>query len=282
MRTTSRFAFAVILGVATALGAAAQDSLPVSRFLTVDGVKIGVVEQGTAGPSLVFISGLGEDHNTWRKVQPSVSSFALTLSYDRPGLGRSESTTAARGVENLSEELQKLLRASGIPRPYILVGHSLGGAIVRLFASRYPADVGGLVLVDPEDGRLLDSLRAHMDPAQWRDREAALTEAMPNMPAPVRSELSGLNASSASMSNLPATQHIPVVLLTGTKKNPSFPGNPMEQDLKLEIHRTDLARMPGASHVLVSGSRHYIQDDEPQIVIEAIKSVISSMRPPRS
>jgi hypothetical protein len=68
---------------------------------------------------------------------------------------------------------------------------------------------------------------------------------------------------------------VPVILLTGTKKNPEFPGNPLEQDLKLEIHNELLAKIPGGKHVLAPDSRHYIQSDSPQLVIDAIHDIVT-------
>ena len=68
---------------------------------------------------------------------------------------------------------------------------------------------------------------------------------------------------------------MPVVLLTGTKKNPEFPGNPLEQDLKLELHNTLAANTPGAQHILVPNSRHYIQNDAPTSVIQAVREVLT-------
>ena len=63
--------------------------------------------------------------------------------------------------------------------------------------------------------------------------------------------------------------------MTGTKKNPEFPGNPLEQDLKLELHNTLAANTPGAQHILVPNSRHYIQNDAPTSVIQAVKEVLT-------
>jgi pimeloyl-ACP methyl ester carboxylesterase len=69
-----------------------------------------------------------------------------------------------------------------------------------------------------------------------------------------------------------------VVLLTGTLKNPQFPGNPLEQDLKLELHNDLLARIPDSKHVLAPNSRHYIQNDAPDLVIRAIREVVQGQR----
>ena len=68
---------------------------------------------------------------------------------------------------------------------------------------------------------------------------------------------------------------MPVVVLTGTKKNPEFPGNPLEQDLKLELHNALVANTPGAKHILVPNSRHYIQNDAPELVVNEVREVLT-------
>ena len=70
---------------------------------------------------------------------------------------------------------------------------------------------------------------------------------------------------------------VPTVLLTGTRKNPEFPGNPIEQDAKRELHDELAARIPGVRRVLVPQSRHYIQTDAPAQVVAAIGSVLDAL-----
>jgi len=175
----------------------------------------------------------------------------------------------------MASELRSLLRASKVPPPYILVGHSLGGAIVQVFAHSYPKEIAGLVLVDPEDGRLNDRLRSHMTETEWANRQKALDEVMPKLSDTQKAELEAYKASGKVLAD---AFPLPDVLLTGTKKNPGFPGNPLEQDLKLELHNELLAMIPHAKHVLVPGSRHYIQNDAPSLVIEAVRDVANKYR----
>jgi pimeloyl-ACP methyl ester carboxylesterase len=139
----------------------------------------------------------------------------------------------------------------------------------------YPSEVAGLVLVDPEDGRLDDMLRAHLTAADWASRQKAMDQALPNMPAAVRAELDAYKKSGKYANEALPLPKVPVTLLTGTKKNPEFPGNPLEQDLKLELHNALLAKIPHSKHVLVPNSRHYIQNDAPALVVEAVRDIAS-------
>lgn len=244
--------------------------------VNVGGRRIHVRESGSGHPVVVFENGMGEDLSTWKAVQPRIAQLTRTLSYDRAGLGQSEPSpsTHARDATQLARELRTLLRAAHVARPYVLVGHSLGGAVVQIFAHDFPADVGGLVLVDPGDGRLDRLLRTNLPPDVWSAREKALAEEMPKLPIAVKREYDALELSGDEASLAFPLPHIPIVLLTGTQKNPAFPGNPLEQDLKLQLHDELATKVPGITHVLVPESRHYIQDDAPDTVIAAIRQVL--------
>ncbi len=102
-----------------------------------------------SGPSVVFESGLGCMSADWDLVTPLVDAFASVVTYDRAGMGWSLPHQSARESRQMVKELHDLLEAANIPKPYLLVGHSLGGCNVQLFAATYPNEVSGLVLVDP-------------------------------------------------------------------------------------------------------------------------------------
>jgi pimeloyl-ACP methyl ester carboxylesterase len=104
---------------------------------------------GSGKPTVVFESGIGASSLSWWVVQPQVAGFATTLSYDRAGLGESPGSKGALTADRLVDDLHQLLRVNHLGPPFVLVGHSFGALLARLFASRYPKETGGLVLVDP-------------------------------------------------------------------------------------------------------------------------------------
>ena len=224
-------------------------------------------------PAVVFESGLGEDVSTWESVQPEIAKSTLTLAYERKGLGLSSPATQRRDGLTLAAELHELLQAKRLKPPYILVGHSLGGAVVQVFASRYPKEVAGLVLVDPEDGRIVERLKAALTQQEWAAREQALAKYGP-MPPAVKREYEDMVQSGAEVEAIEKLGKIPIVLLSGTQVDPSFPGNPVEQRIKLELHRQFMDKNPQTKQVLVPESRHYIQNDAPEKVIEAVRRVL--------
>jgi len=272
-----RAGFACLLVLAAAAAPAAQAVNNTNR------VHLNVRSLGTGRPVVVFEAGLGEDLSTWDAVQPEVAKQTSTLAYDRSGLGKSPPNNHPRDGRQIAMDLHDMLERSRVPAPYVLVGHSLGGAVVFLYASMYPDEVAGLVLVDPEDGRLIEQLKSQLPAAVWADREKAIAEAIPNMPEAGRRELAAVKDTGEEVDRALPLPAVPIVVLTGTLKDPSFPGNPLEQDLKLELHRQLVARAPGAEQVLVPQSRHYIQTDAPDVVIRAISVVLERIpRPPAS
>ena len=111
--------------------------------------RLFMMEMGDrVGPSVIFESGIGATSQNWARIQESVSQFAHTVSYDRLGLGWSTPAVSERIPSVVVEELRAMLQAAGIAPPYLLVGHSFGGLVMRYFAAEYPDEVVGAVLVD--------------------------------------------------------------------------------------------------------------------------------------
>ncbi|MBI3791495.1 MAG: alpha/beta hydrolase [Gemmatimonadetes bacterium] len=104
---------------------------------------------GEGSPTVILESGIGESAYTWRLTQLRLAKLTRTCAYDRAGLGRSPGGRLPRDTRSEVADLEALLRAADVRPPYLLVGHSMGGYNVRLFASRHLRDVAGLVLVDP-------------------------------------------------------------------------------------------------------------------------------------
>src|SRR5215217_6700371 len=120
------------------------------EIVSVSGHDMQIYCTGSArgGPTVVMDSGLGGGLLDWQTVQPKVAKFARVCSYDRSGLGWSESGPKPRTSPQIVEELHTLLENAGVGCPYVLVGHSFGGANAQLYAAEYPKEVAGIVLVD--------------------------------------------------------------------------------------------------------------------------------------
>jgi pimeloyl-ACP methyl ester carboxylesterase len=114
-----------------------------------NGDKLYLLEKGAGGPTVLFEAGIAATNLNWFHIQESVAQFTGTASYDRAGLGWSSPSRSARTPGNIARELHAMLDRAGIKPPYVLVGHSFGGLVMRRFALLYPDEVQSVVLVDP-------------------------------------------------------------------------------------------------------------------------------------
>lgn len=121
---------------------------PPGRMISVNGANLHLFCMGTGFPTLILEAGLGENSLSWHPVQSKLAQNMRVCSYDRPGLGWSDPIDAPIQVEDVSKNLHALLEKAGISPPYVLVGHSRGGIYVRAFYRLFPAEIGGIVLVD--------------------------------------------------------------------------------------------------------------------------------------
>ncbi len=122
---------------------------PPGRLVDIGGRRLHAQISGCAGPTVVLEAGLAATSLSWALVQPGIAEFARVLSYDRAGLGWSDDAVVAPTACNAAQDLHLLLERADVPGPFILVGHSFGGLIVRIFEQQWPDRVAGLVLVDP-------------------------------------------------------------------------------------------------------------------------------------
>ena len=122
---------------------------PPGQVIDVGGHRLHIRCEGSGAPAVVLDAALGGSSLSWSLVQPSLARLTRTCAYDRAGFGWSDPGPKPRTVGRLVAELRALLGGAGVAPPYILVGHSFGGLVMRLFAARHPGETAGVVLVDP-------------------------------------------------------------------------------------------------------------------------------------
>lgn len=106
-------------------------------------------QSGAGTPAVVFVPGAGSFGMDFLLVHERVAEVTTSILYDRAGTGWSDDVKLPRSGDDVTDELHAVLRSTGVPAPYLLVGHSLGGAYARRYAQRFPNDVVGLLLLDP-------------------------------------------------------------------------------------------------------------------------------------
>lgn len=156
VKQTSRL-FTAIIPCATGVGslyqaiAAALDRRaypPPGRIVDIDGCRMHLQSTGSGTPTVVLETGLGGMSSAWAWIQLEAATFSRVISYDRAGLGWSETDDAPKTAQLAAHRLHTILQRAQASPPYVLVGHSMGGLLIRVFADRYPDEVAGMVLVD--------------------------------------------------------------------------------------------------------------------------------------
>lgn len=254
-----------VLALALSLSPIGQTSAS-DRLLTAAGLRLHIRCDGvrtTGAPIVILEAGAGNSANTWRDVFDPIARFSRVCAYDRPGLGTSEPAPQPRAPMDIVATLHALLGEAGERPPYVMAGHSWGGEIVRLYATHYPAEVAGLVLIDSSHEEQVKRFAAVAPTMRGGDA------ARSGPPPPEQADLETMGT---ELSKNPWRANIPLVVLTRTPPPPANPDPRMNVWQKLQ---RDLAtRSPQAEHIVAARSGHYIQNDEPQLVIEAVRRVV--------
>jgi pimeloyl-ACP methyl ester carboxylesterase len=185
-------------------------------------------------------------------------------------------------------DLHALLRAAGVPGPYVLVGHSLGGLFVRLYASTYPDEVAGLVLVDSSHEDQFARLQALLTPEQWAtvERMALARLELPGYP---ELEWVDFEASFDQLRRAAAARPLrplPLVVLSrgrapeAAEAPEGFPPETVAAQERLwqDLQAGLAALTPGARHVVAAESGHYVQLQQPDLVTAAVREVVEAVR----
>lgn len=229
--------------------------------VAVEGRAMRLLVGGTGESTVVFENGLGPPLEMWGKVQPHVSRFARTVTYDRAGVGLSEGGPLPRDGRQIARELRYALRVAGLPPPYVLVGASFGGLYIRVFAGTYPEDVSGMVLVDPT-----------------HDADRFERSLHPELAVAIET------AEQARRSRIPLG--VPLVLIDAvSQREVPFASSAVRQlraknlpeiDAESRAYKAWLDTIPGARIVITHNSGHNVPIEQPQLVVETIREVVGA------
>jgi pimeloyl-ACP methyl ester carboxylesterase len=283
-----------------------SNSMP-GKLADVAGKKMHIDCMGEGSPAVILDSGLGDTYISWMKVQPQIARFTRVCSYDRAGLGYSDSSSEPRTSKVIAQQLHALLQAAAVAPPYVLVGHSMGGFDVRLYASLYRDQVAGMVLVDAshpdQENRLPPELK-NLEGSGLREEEfleytmpfglprlIGLCESDPVQRAAecnfhsareIVAELKAVEESSAQTAATPLLGDTPLVVLS---HDPEKPSSEFPPDLAKSVNDAWEKMQEEMAHLstrgtqrIVKNSAHYIQIDQPQIVIDAVHGVVEQVR----
>ena len=298
-----------LLVVAAALPAAAQAPAvfekPAAPGQLVDidnGRRLHILCKGDAdGPTVIFEAGLSQypPSLTYGKAQEAIALFARVCIYDRAGLGWSDAGPSARTHGDMVEDLHRLLAAAKVPAPYVLVGHSMGGLLVRQFAQAYASEVAGVVLADATPDTIFDAESIAARAAIVEKIDKGLAKAAPGVPVvalpagtspeivisllpeilrTVKEEYEAIDRAPAALrvrDGYGALGAIPLVVVRrGREATP-----PSDADLSWRRDQEHLATLSTNSVLIVAEKNgHVIPYENPAIIADAVRRVIDAWR----
>jgi pimeloyl-ACP methyl ester carboxylesterase len=278
--------FAVILAAAGCGGGAEKSgsqaltaSLASGGLIDVGGRHLYLECEGSGSPTVVLQAGWGSGSEAWSRVLSDLARTTRTCAYDRAGLGASDPIPGVHDAGDEVRDLERLLDRARIAPPYVVVGHSYGGLLARLFAVAHPQQTGGVVLVDAI-GR--DAWRREL--AGWPKGFA---------PKARRAFAKRIDAGidtvkSAALDNrIHSLGDVPLVVITAAQERAQWAGLGLDpppelyrRGLRLWLTMQDeLAGLsPDRVHVVASRSDHVVQNDQPLVVTQAVNAVVGAVR----
>lgn len=293
---------------------------PVGHRVDVVGRKLWIHRSGSGGPAVVFVPGAGSFGLDFLLVHERVAQVTTSVLYDRAGTGWSDHVELPRSADEVIDELRALLHSVGVPAPYLLVGHSLGGVYVQRYAQRFPHEVAGLLLLDPahEDWDL------YMPEGLQIARNQTSDTQMPDLPEGFLAQYRGpfadmFAAFPAHVRDLLVDKHlgperlptgfqegtnvlalfdelraggdrpdVPMIILSGTAIDPAQTMLAAEAQLREQIVGSEklyaaiVAKSPRAEHRSLDDASHpTIPMARPDAVADAINDLIDRAQPTR-
>jgi pimeloyl-ACP methyl ester carboxylesterase len=237
-----------------------------------EGRRLHVVLAGTGRPAVIFDAGAGIGASHWSQVQASVAQRTETFAYDRAGVGSSDPKDGQWTLDRLVDDLEGAVASVGLSGPYVVVGHSFGGHVVRSFAARQPDNVVGMVLVDARPARLDELCPA------WREWARALDD-NPQLANAVEDANRHVQA-------LPGLGSLPLSVLTHGIPDMVEAEASLASDARTEFEdvwqalQRDHANLSSNGRLVIARqSGHLIADTEPDLITSAILGLIDADHP---
>jgi pimeloyl-ACP methyl ester carboxylesterase len=234
--------------------------------------RLWIACRGEGAPTVVMDAGVNSGSQIWSRVWPATSADTRVCVYDRAGLGRSDPIPRPRTSQEVVDDLHGLLANANVAGPYVLVAHSFGGLNARLYASQFPTEVAGMVLVDAvHEARFAATAKVLTPPQQAqfeRDRQAN------------PEGLDYYESSRLVHSIGPQLPNIPLIVIARGRAD-SWPRGYPAADLERvwrELQADLAARAPQGTLLIAERSDHNIPGSQPEIVIDATRRVVSAVR----
>jgi pimeloyl-ACP methyl ester carboxylesterase len=245
------------------LGLAWHATADLPLRVDVNGRLLRMRVEGAGTPTVVLEIGLAGSLEEWAVVQREAAKFVRVVSYDRQGARQTALQMTGRDV---ATELHAALAKAGFSPPYLLVGQSFGGVYNRIFASMYPNEVVGMLLLDPSQEKFIEWMKAHHPTEEFSNRT------FKNWP-----EATGVNATLDELRTSDPLPDVLIVVVTAAKPNP----DKLWQEVRpvwAAAHDEWAKSLPQGRHVVTEQSGHGIHVEQPELVVELLREMVDRLR----
>lgn len=240
-------------------------------FVEVDGHKVHVVIEGRGKPVIVLEAGSASDSSSWRFVQPKLAALSTVISYDRAGLGQSEPAASPRTAKQIASDLDDALRAANLKPPYVLVAHSLGALYSREFAHLHPAEVAGMVLVEPAPPEFYGWFRRR-SPEVWKRLVADASQSSPG----AKQELASLGTTIDQAEQAWPMPRVPTYLLVATRLQPPLK-DAEGMEAWIAMQKKLCERLAECTLIEDPRSSHNMPTDDPALIVTSVKKILAQV-----
>lgn len=250
------------------------------KYFQNEGHKISYLDSGYGSTTIVLVSGGTLSLETWKDLQELLSKYARVISYDRSGLGNSDYVPNSKSIDYLTAELDAVINNLDSHTPVILVGHSIGGHIVRKYTELYPNKVKALFLIDTYHELFFKELKDSVKEETWNDYVGNILNAKNNTPAGISDEFGFQLNLLDSDEKYPVPSDIPVVLFTSIKETPIeekfVEFNKMAIKIHIKLNNRLAEEYGNLRHIVTNKSSHFIYLDEPELIVNEMLKLIDN------
>lgn len=251
------------------------------RMVDFDDYQIHMKVIGQGQPTVIIEAGLGSGLESYDTLQIATSKLTKVLSYDRPGLGDSSKSPNPRTLPVYVGELKKLLHAEEIEPPFILVGHSLGGLIIRYFAHQFPEEVVGLVFIDCLHEDWFEYIRTTHSDEEVESFNRAIQLYVNQSTGVTKEEWIRFEPNCDLIRGIEIPQHIPTRMITATQygRDQEMLGyHPEDMMTWAEMQAGIMKNVKDAKQIITDKSGHSVQLTEPDLIVSSIKELVEKYR----
>ncbi len=251
-------------------------AIQTDSMVSVGNHSLHVVTMGHGENTVIIEAGYMGELDDWRTFAKYISTFCKVVIYSRAGYGKSNPSPTPNTLNDSVEDLRMIIKMSELKGPFIMVGHSYGGLIVRKFAEIHPAHVKGLVFVEPASENYFKRLR-ELDPIRIEASRKRMFERLSgNKLEEYKLMMANYYDTPLNALEIASFPDVPVVILTAAKKrnSKSLANTPEARQYWREEHSKLFSKFSHGSHIVTQNSGHFIQVDEPELIADAVKSVI--------